>query len=74
MIIVVTEIRIGVTSLSSFAASLGYLHVVFVIGVSRAEVFGDPYFDDGALAFTAEVVFLSLSFKGNTASVMSSIM
>ena len=74
MIIMVTKIRVGVASLPSFRASLCYSQVVFVICVPRAEVFGDSYFDDGALAFTTDVVFMSLSFKGNTASIMSSVM
>ena len=73
MVIVVAEVRVGVTSLPSFMASLGYLQIVLLIGVPRAEVFGDSHLDDGALAFTADVVFMSLSLKGNTASVMSPI-
>lgn len=74
MVVVVAEVRVGVPSLPSLMASLGNLEIVLVVRVSRAEVLGDSYFDDGALAFTADVVFMSLSLEGNTASIMSPIM
>ena len=75
MIIMMTKIRISMTSLSAFVLGfMSSLCIPMVIGISCANVFGNSHLDNGALAFTADVGFMSRSLKRNTASIMSPIM